>query len=63
MSEPGPQMHQRHQQPVDEDQLVLRPGPRLPFPGTVTPLMTPGFTPRFPARGELRGKLTQVLLR
>ncbi|MFI8281097.1 transposase [Streptomyces sp. NPDC085929] len=36
-------MHQRHQQPIDENELVLRPGPGFTLAGTATPVMAPGL--------------------
>ncbi|MFJ2722799.1 helix-turn-helix domain-containing protein [Streptomyces sp. NPDC087437] len=59
---PGPQVHQRGQQPVGKHQLVLRPGPRLTSARTLT-VMTFGLAAGLPARNELRDQLAQEPLR
>ncbi|MFD9284096.1 hypothetical protein ACFWD7_43835 [Streptomyces mirabilis] len=53
-------MDQRHQQPVDEDQPVLRAGPGLTQADTLATFVPSGLAPRLPPRPEFGGQFTEV---
>lgn len=63
MGKASPQMYECGQQPVGEDEFVLRPGSCLTLTGSLAPLVACRLTARLPTRSEFFHQRAQMLTR